>query len=75
MNDRLDISENPNQKKKCCPDYSDFIFDQIFIRLAGNEDSRKILDEFNFKADRMIHRRVTCPLVSNRHIMGKILSR
>ena len=36
-------------------------FDRIFIRLAGNEDSHKILDVFDFGADRIIHMRVTCP--------------
>ena len=25
-----------------------FLVDQMFIRLAGNEDSHKILDEFDF---------------------------
>ena len=69
---------------KCCPDDSNFIFDRIFIRLAsnehsykifirlaGNEHSYKILDEFNFGTDQIIHMKVTCPLVSHRHIWGK----
>ena len=38
---------------------SNFIFDRIFIRLAGKEDSNTILDEFHFWADRTIHIRVT----------------
>ena len=56
---------------KCCPDDSDFIFDQIFIRLIDNEDSHKILDKFDFGADRTKHLRVTCPLVFHRLTMGK----
>ena len=51
-------------------DNNDFIFDLIIIRLAGNEDSHKILDELAFGADQTIHMRVTCPLVTHRHIMG-----
>ena len=55
-------------------DDNDFIFDQIFIRLAGNEDSHKILDKFDFGSDQSIHLRVTCHLVSIRHIMQKVMS-
>ena len=40
---------------KCCPEDSDFIFDQSFIKLRGNEDSHKILDEFDFGPDWTIH--------------------
>ena len=58
---------------KCCPDDSDLIFDRIFVRLVGNEDNHKILDKFDFGADRTIHMIVTCPLVSNRHTLGKML--
>ena len=57
--------------EKCCPDDNDYIFDQIFIRLTGNEDSHKILDKFDFGADRTIHLRVTCPLVFHRLTVGK----
>ena len=46
-----------------------------FVRLAGNEDSHKISHEFDFGADRTVQMRVTCLLVSHRHIMGKMLSR
>ena len=56
---------------KCCPDENCFTFDQILIRLAGNENSHEILDEFGFGADQTLHMRVTCPLVFHRHIMGK----
>ena len=49
-------------------------FDRIFIRLAGNEDSYKILDELAIEADRAITIRVTCPLVFRRHKIGKMLS-
>ena len=37
--------------RKCCPDDSDFSFDRISISLADNEDSHKILDEFDFGLD------------------------
>ena len=66
--------EGPVDFRKC-PGDSDFIFDQIFIRFTGNEDSHKIFDEFDFEADGTIDMRITCPLVYHRHIMGKMLSR
>ena len=31
-----------------CSDDSDFIFDRLFISIAGIEDSHKILDKFHF---------------------------
>ena len=40
---------------------SSFIFDWIFVKLAGNQDSHKITDEFEFRLDRISHFRVTCP--------------
>ena len=55
-------------------DDSGFISGRIFTRLAGKEDSHKILDEFDFGTDRTIHMLVTCSLVSDRHLMGKMLS-
>ena len=45
---------------KCCPEDSDFSFDLGFVKLAGNEDSHKILDEFDFGLDRTIQVGVTC---------------
>ena len=36
---------------KTCPDDSDFIFDRISFRLAGNEYNHKILDEFAFSRE------------------------
>ena len=38
-----------------------FIFDRIFIKLAGIQDSHKISDEFDFRLDRISHCGVTCP--------------
>ena len=67
----LPAFEGPIDLGKFCPGYSDFIFYYILIRLAGDEDSHNILDEFDFEPDQIIHIRVTCPLVSHRHIMGK----
>ena len=60
---------------KCCVDDGDFICTRIFIRLAGNKDSHKSSDEFDFGEDRTIYVRVSCPLVSHRHIMGSIVVR
>ena len=45
---------------KICLEDSDFIFDQGFVKLAGNKDSHKILDEFDFRQDQTIHFGVTC---------------
>ena len=39
----------------------DFIFDSIFLILAGNEDIYKILDEVDFGPDQTIHFGVTRP--------------
>ena len=46
---------------KWCLQASSFIFDRIFIKLAGNQDSHKISDEFEFWLDRISHFGVTCP--------------
>ena len=70
----LPALEGPIDFGKCCPDDSNVIFDRNFIRLAGNEDSQNILEEFEFGSDRTIHMRVTSSLVPHRHIMGKMLS-
>ena len=42
------------QKKSCGHD-STFSFDRIFLKLADNEDRRKILDEFQFMPEWTIH--------------------
>ena len=46
---------------KWCLQASSFIFDRIFIKLAGNQDRRKISDEHEFWPDRISHFGVTCP--------------
>ena len=46
---------------KWCLQASSFIFDQIFVKLAGNQDRHKISDEFEFRPDRISHFGVTCP--------------
>ena len=33
--------------KKCCGHGSTFIFDRIFVKVAGNQDKHKISDEFS----------------------------
>ena len=38
-----------------------FIFDRIFIKLAGNQDRHKISDEFEFRPDWISHLGVTYP--------------
>ena len=46
---------------KWCLQASSFFFDRIFFKLAGNQDSHKISDEFEFRLDRISHFGVTCP--------------
>ena len=46
---------------KWCLQASSFIFDRIFFKLAGNQDSHKISDKFEFRMDRISHFGVTCP--------------
>ena len=46
---------------KWCLQASSFIFYQIFVKLAGNQESHKISDEFEFRLDRISHFGVTCP--------------
>ena len=46
---------------KWCLQASSFIFDRIFVKLAGNQDSRKISEEFEFWLDQISHFWVTCP--------------
>ena len=46
---------------KCCLHASSFIFDQIIIKVAGNQDRHKSLDEFDFGPDQTTHFWVTCP--------------
>ena len=46
---------------KWCLQASSFIFYRIFVKLAGNKDSHKISDEFEFQLDRISHFGVTCP--------------
>ena len=38
-----------------------FIFDQILIRVARNQDRHKRSDEFDFGPDQTTHFGVTCP--------------
>ena len=47
---------------KWCLQASSFIFDRIFVKLAGNQDRHKILDEFEFRPDRISHFGVMRPL-------------
>ena len=46
---------------KWCLQASSFIFYRFFIKLAGNQDSHKISDEFEFWLDRISHFGETCP--------------
>ena len=46
---------------KWCLQASSFIFDRIFVKLAGNKDRQKISDEFELQPDRIRHFRVMCP--------------
>ena len=40
---------------KWCLQASSFSFDRIFVKLAGNQVSHKISDEFEFWLDRISH--------------------
>ena len=46
---------------KCCLHASSFIFDRIIIKVAGNQDRRKSLVEFDFGLNQATHFGVTCP--------------
>ena len=46
---------------KCCLHAGSFIFDRIIIKVAGNQDRRKSLDEFDYGPDQTTHFGVTCP--------------
>ena len=64
--DQNSFSRQPNipidlQWGKCCDGHNAFIFDRIFLKLAGNEDRHKFSDEFDFWLDRIIHFVVTYP--------------
>ena len=58
--ERLKISHRLILGKWCLQARS-FIFYRIFVKLAGNQDSHKISDEFEFWLDRISHFKVTCP--------------
>ena len=46
---------------KWCLHASSFIFDRIIIKVVGNQDRHKSLDEFDFGPDHTTHFGVTCP--------------
>ena len=46
---------------KCCLHASFFIFDQIVLKVAGNQDRHKTSDEFDFGPDQTTNFGVTCP--------------
>ena len=48
---------------KWCLHASLFIFDQILIKVAGNQDRHKSLVKFNFGLNQTTHFEVTCPWV------------
>ena len=48
--------------------------DRIIINFADNQDSHKILDEFEFRPDRNIHFGVTCSWVAKKPIFGLVRS-
>ena len=49
---------------KCCLHASLFIFDWIFIKVAGDQDRHKSLVEFDFGTNQTTHFGVTCPWVT-----------
>ena len=46
---------------KCCLHASLFIFDQIIIKFAGNQDRHKSLDQFDLGSDQTTNFGVICP--------------
>ena len=48
------------------------MFDQIFVKLAGNQDSHKISNELEFWPDWTIHFGVTCPWVPKKPIFDLV---
>ena len=50
--------------EKCCIHASLFIFDQIIIKVAGNQDRHISLDEFDFGTDQTTHFGVACPWIT-----------
>ena len=46
---------------KCCLHASSFIFGQIIIKVAGNQDRHKSSNEFDFGPDQTTHFGDTCP--------------
>ena len=48
---------------KCCLHASSFIFDQIIIKVDGNQDRHKSSLEFDFGPNQTTHFGVTCPWV------------
>ena len=46
---------------KCCLHAGSFIFDQIIIKAAGNQDRHKSLKGFDLGPDQPSHFGVTCP--------------
>ena len=47
--------------KKWCLQLFSVTFDWVFVKLAGNEDSHKSSNKFEFGSDRLIHFGVICP--------------
>ena len=50
---------------KWCLQASSFIFDWLFVKHAGNQDSHKTSDEFKFRLDQLSHFGVMCPQGAN----------
>ena len=53
---------------------SAFNFDRLFIKLAGNQDSHKFLDEFELRPDQTFHLGVTCPREPKKPIFDLVRS-
>ena len=60
---------------KCCLHACLFIFDIIIIKVAGNQDRHKSLDEIDFGPDHSTHFGITCPWMTKiLHVRTWILS-
>ena len=60
-------NEKVSVNLKCCPEDSNFTFDQIIFKPAGKQDSHKISDEFEFRPDQTFLFEVNLPLSAEKH--------
>ena len=72
--ERLGKSPYTYNMEKCCDHSSIFIFQWIFLVLAGNKVSHKSLDGFEFRQDSFTEFGVSCPLVCEKSMNNIVTS-